>query len=68
LCLAEAIAVRWSDIDLNTGKLIVRQGKGAKDRSLWIGDGDLRLLRKWRQRQVEEDALKSFRQATAVAV
>jgi len=54
LRLAEAIAARWSDIDLNTVKLMIRQGKGAKDRSLWIGDADLRLLRKWRQRQAEE--------------
>jgi len=30
LRLAEAIAVRWSDIDLNTGKLMVRQGKGPR--------------------------------------
>jgi site-specific recombinase XerC len=43
-----------TDIELNTGKLMVRQGKGAKDRSLWIGDADLRLLRKWRKRQAEE--------------
>jgi len=54
LRLPEAIAVRWSNINLNTGKLMVRKGKGAKDRSLWIGDADLRLLRRWRQRQSEE--------------
>ncbi len=54
LRLPEAIALRRSDIDLNTGKLMVRQGKGAKDRSLWTGDVDLKLLRKWRQRQAED--------------
>lgn len=51
LRLSEAVNLRWKDIDLNTGKLMVRQGKGAKDRSLWIGDEDLKLLRKWRERQ-----------------
>ena len=48
LRLAEACALRWKDIDLTTGKLMVRQGKGAKDRTLWIGEDDLELLRTWR--------------------
>jgi len=43
--LSEATALRWRDIDLTTGKLMVRQGKGAKDRTLWIGDEDLTMLR-----------------------
>ena len=51
LRLSEATALRWRDIDLNTGKLMVRQGKGAKDRTLWIGDEDIELLRAWRERQ-----------------
>ena len=51
LRLAEASALRWRDVDLNTGKLMVRQGKGAKDRTLWLGDEDLKLLQHWRDRQ-----------------
>jgi len=51
LRLAEAAALRWRDVDLNTGKLMVRQGKGAKDRTLWLGDEDLKLLQHWRDRQ-----------------
>ena len=51
LRLSEATALRWQDIDLTTGKLMVRQGKGAKDRTLWVGDADLGLLRHWRERQ-----------------
>lgn len=31
LRLSEAVNIRWEDIDLNTAKLTVRQGKGAKD-------------------------------------
>lgn len=53
LRLAEVINLRWRDLDLMTGKLHVKQGKGAKDRILWIGEEDLELLRKWRERQAE---------------
>ena len=51
LRLSEAVNLRWKDIDLNTGKMIVRQGKGRKDLTLWIGYEVLKHLRKWRQRQ-----------------
>lgn len=51
LRLAEATALKWRDIDLTTGKLMVRQGKGAKDRTLWVGEGDVERLRSWRERQ-----------------
>jgi integrase/recombinase XerD len=54
LRLSEATALRWKDLDLNTGKLMVRQGKGAKDRTLWVGEEGLTLLRKWRERQARE--------------
>jgi len=52
--LAEACNLRWKDIDLNTGKLMVRQGKNSKDRSLWIGEEDLESLRTWRERQAKD--------------
>jgi len=54
LRLSEACNLRWKDVDLNTGKLMVRQGKGAKDRTLWIGEEDLELLRTWRERQAKD--------------
>lgn len=56
LRVSEAVAVSWKDVDLNTGKLMVRQGKGAKDRTLWLGEEDLALLRHWRERQVKDVA------------
>lgn len=56
LRLAEACALRWRDIDLTTGKLMVRQGKGAKDRTLWVGESDLKILRNWRERQARDVA------------
>ena len=54
LRLSEAINLRWRDIDLTSGRLHVRQGKGSKDRILWLGEDDLAGLQGWRQRQSEE--------------
>jgi integrase/recombinase XerD len=54
LRLSEATALRWRDIDLNTGKVMVRQVKGAKDRTLWTGEDNLVALTKWRERQAKE--------------
>ena len=54
LRLSEAINLRWRDIDLNSGKVMVRQGKGAKDRTLWTGEDNLAALVAWRERQLAE--------------
>jgi len=51
LRLAEVTALKWRDVDLTTGKLMVRQGKGAKDRTLWVAEADINRLRSWRERQ-----------------
>lgn len=59
LRLDEACSLRWKDIDLNTGKLMVRQGKGSKDRTLWIGESDLEALANWRERQGKECTSKA---------
>lgn len=59
LRLSEATALRWKDIDLDGADpdgttLMVRQGKGRKDRKLWIGAADVEILRRWKARQAEE--------------
>lgn len=55
LRLAEVCGIRWRHIDLQTGKLHVHQGKGAKDRILWLGEQKtLEALRGWRERQARE--------------
>jgi integrase/recombinase XerD len=54
LRVSEVTSLKWRDIDLTTGKLMVRQGKGAKDRALWIGDEDVQLLQAWRARQAKD--------------
>ena len=57
LRLAEVTALKWRDLDLTTGKLMVRQGKGAKGyRTLWVAEADIDRLRSWRERQAEKCA------------
>jgi integrase/recombinase XerD len=46
---SEVLNLTWGDVDLQTGKLVVRQGKGNKDRQVWINDEALDLLRIWRE-------------------
>ena len=54
LRLDEASSLEWKHIDLNSGKIMVRQGKGAKDRALWTGEANLVALVEWRERQASE--------------
>jgi len=56
LRLSEATGLRWRDLDLNTGRLMVRQGKGAKDRTLRVSAENLRRLQRWRERQAKKIA------------
>ena len=54
LRLSEATELRWKNVDLRTGKIEVKEGKGGKDRILWCGELTLERLRSWRQRQTGE--------------
>ncbi len=60
LRLAEVVNLKWQDIDFLTGVLMVREGKGCKDRTLyisnknWRGDDDKGALEAWRKRQAED--------------
>jgi len=48
LRVSEALNLELTDIEWNKGKLKVRNGKGKKDRFVWISKDDLNLLTKWR--------------------
>jgi integrase/recombinase XerD len=54
LRLSEMINLKWQDINLLTGQLKVVDGKGSKDRILWLGENTLHLLQDWKQRQGEQ--------------
>ena len=47
LRVSEALALKQRDLDLETGRLMVRNGKGSKDRGLWINGETLQLLNRW---------------------
>jgi len=51
LRLAEVTSLKWRDLNLTTGKLMVRKEKGSKDRTLWVAESDIDRLRSWRERQ-----------------
>lgn len=54
LRLSEMINLKWNDINLLTGQLKVVQGKGSKDRMLWLSDSTIQLLQDWKQRQTKQ--------------
>lgn len=54
LRLAEMTHLKWNDINLISGQVKVVQGKGAKDRILYVDDIMLEDLQAWRERQLEE--------------
>jgi site-specific recombinase XerD len=51
---SEATALRPEHIDLMSGKLSVREGKGAKDRTVWVGEDLVEELQEWMDRRSEE--------------
>ncbi len=59
LRLSEVCNLKWQDIDFTSEILMIRNGKGAKDRTLyikdnnWRGQKDKEALLKWKQRQAE---------------
>lgn len=52
LRVGEATSLRPTRVDLQTGKTNVVEGKGAKDRVVWLPDGVLSELREWEPRRV----------------
>jgi len=48
---AEVLALTVYDVDWLSGQLTVRQGKGKKDRILWLNETLLEELRRWRARR-----------------
>lgn len=55
LRLSEITNLRWRDMNpYQEGKILIRQGKGKKDRLLWINGNTLKSLGRWQIRQQKE--------------
>jgi integrase/recombinase XerD len=46
---SEVLNISVDDVDWTSGKLIVRHGKGNKDRIVWMNEQDLEIIRKWKE-------------------
>ncbi len=53
LRVGEVVALQPEHLDMTTCRLLIREGKGAKDRVLWIGDGLRDLIGGWLERRPE---------------
>ena len=62
LRVAEAVSLRPGDVDLNTGRLHIRNGKGERSRVVGLDDGALKLLGQWveRRRSLGFDDRKAY--------
>jgi site-specific recombinase XerD len=71
LRVGETATLRPTRVDLQTGKTNVIEGKGAKDRNVWLPDGVLTELREWESRRVNAvgdcDLLFPTQKGTGVA-
>ncbi len=66
LRVGEVVALKPEHLDMTTCRLVVREGKGAKDRVLWISD-DLRdLIGSWLERRPDSPWLFPTRHGTPV--
>jgi site-specific recombinase XerD len=63
----ELVALTWRDVDLDHGALVVRDGKGGKQRQIFLNDHILADLRAYRKRLGEDDHQPVFRSSTAGA-
>jgi integrase len=54
LRVGETLSLRPEHINFDEGRLMVREGKGAKDRVLWFGDSTREELLEWAERRPED--------------
>src|SRR5438105_8165507 len=52
---SEALNLRLRDVDLARGEIRVWQGKGERDRRVWIDDATIEMLALWRHRRPKSE-------------
>lgn len=60
LRVSEMKDLKWRDINLMTGQLKVVEGKGSKDRMLYIGENTIEVLEAWREKQIENHGICEY--------
>jgi integrase/recombinase XerC len=69
LRVSELVALTLSDVDLENRLLVVRQGKGKKDRSIPLGEQEVTAIKHYLTERVgTDDALFTARNATSLDV
>lgn len=53
LRLSEALNLKWRHVDLMAGILNVFEGKGKKDRNLYVRNEAIEFLEEWKKRQIK---------------
>jgi len=66
LRVGEAVAVRDDHLDFATGRLVIRDGKGSCDRTVWLDDRLLGELGAWMDRRPQSELLLPTRTASQV--
>ena len=51
LRVSELSSLKWEDVNLHSGQIKVVDGKGSKDRILWMNHNMLQELRNWKEGQ-----------------
>ena len=54
---AEVLNLKVQDLDWMSGKLTVKQGKGKKDRVLWLNESAIEVLRQWKEKRKVQEGL-----------
>lgn len=62
----EVVAVRPEHLDLDTCRVLIREGKGRKDRVVWFSDDLQDLVERWLKRRPASEWLLCTRYATQV--
>jgi len=62
----EVLNLKVNDVDFQTGKIHIKRGKGNKDRIVWLNEGALEVLRKWREIKPESELLFTTLQGKAI--
>lgn len=63
---SELLNILVKEIDLVSGKLIIKHGKGRKDRIVWINSNDLEVLMRWKEIKPNSPLLFSTLKGNAI--